>query len=99
MIFNLPNGYKLEKITATGPASNTTVTAGAASNIAVSINPSIKAVTVLGVSKVDGVVDGLAIARIVPSTTGVTIRLLNPTASDITQNAGTVTVDVWVLGY
>jgi len=98
-VYLLPNGYKIEKVSATGPSSNTTVTAGSAADISISISPTIRALDVISVAKIGGVVDGLAIARIVPSTTGVTIRLFNPTAGDLTQNADTVSVEVWVIGY
>jgi len=98
-VYLLPNGYKIEKVSATGPSSNTTVTAGSAEDISVSVSPTIRALDVIGVAKISGVVDGLVIARIIPSTTGATIRLFNPTAGDLTQNADTITVEMWVIGY
>jgi len=98
-VYLLENGYKIEKISTTGPSADVTVTAGAASNVTISISPSIKAKEVIGVAKIDGVPDGVVLARVVPSTSQVVLRLFNPTASDVTVSAGSITIEVFVLGY
>jgi len=98
-VYMLPNGYKIEKVSGTGPASNITVTAGSASDIAIPITSNIRPLAVLAVAKIDGVTDGLVPVRVVPGTSSVTVRLFNPTAGDLTQNANTLTIEVLVIGY
>jgi len=99
-VYVLKSGHKIEKISVTGPSSDVTVTSGAANDVTIPISPSrIKVKEVIGVAKIDGVPDGLAIAGVVPSTSQVVLRLFNPTASDVTVTAGSITVEVSVLGY
>ena len=91
--------------TGTGPSADVTVTSGGANEITTSITlPSglFNVSPTIIVGQIDGIPDGLCIARITASvsdnTVTVTIRLYNPTAADVTVSASAVTVTILAIG-
>ena len=88
--------------TATGPASDTAVTAGTSATITLSyttLNGIKKIVDVVGLVSVSGLPDGIAIEGISISTGNVSLKVRNTTGADITITANSVSVTARVIGY
>jgi len=90
---------KLERLTATGPALDVSVPAGAGADVEISISPELKNVEDVGIRSISGLPANIAVGNIATSATVVTLHAVNPTAAAITVTAGSVTVKVEVEGY
>lgn len=89
-------GFKLVKATATGPGSDTTVTGGSAANLdlAVAANPS-RILEIEALKSVSGLVDGVVLVGVsYPSLTTVRVRVFNPTGTNKTVTANSVSAEV-----
>ncbi len=89
-------GWKLVLASASGPASDVSVGAGAAANVdlTVAANPALIK-EVLGLRTVSGLPDGVVLANVTyPNLSTVRIRVFNPTSGAITIAAGAVSASV-----
>jgi len=90
------DGWKIVKLSATGPAADVTVTAGGAANVDLTIGTSmynVKAIEAL--VSVSGLPDGAVLAGVsYPDLSTVRLRVFNPTGADVTVSAGSVTAYV-----
>jgi len=90
------DGWKIVKATATGPATNVAVSAGAAANVdlTVAANPALIK-EILALKSVSGLPDGVVLASVsYPSLTTIRLRVFNPTTTDITVTANSVTAEI-----
>jgi len=91
---------KLEILTATGPAADVTIAAGAAGDIAISISPELATKELVGCVSLGNLPDAeLNLLGFKTSATAVTLRVYNPTTAGITVSAGSIEVKVLVIGY
>jgi len=89
-------GYKLVTATASGPASNVAVSAGAAANVDLTItaNPA-RILSIEALKSISGLPDGVVLVGVsYPSLTTVRARVFNPTSTDKTVSAGTVSAEI-----
>jgi len=95
------DGKKLVVATATGPASDTTVAAGAAADLSLSYARTTLARVeeARGVRRIAGLPDGVVLVGFEAKADGVTVRVYNATGADVTVSAGSVTTEVELLGY
>jgi hypothetical protein len=86
------DGWKIITASATGPGTNTTVNAGTAANVDLTVasNPA-RIREILAVQSISGLADGVVLAGFsFPTTSTLRLRVFNPTSSNITINAGSV---------
>ena len=94
------DGWKIVLANASGPASNATVNAGTAGNVdlTVAANPAIIR-EILGLKSITGLPDGIVLVGVTyPDLATVRIRVFNPTTSNITIVANTVSAGVLARG-
>ncbi len=94
------DGWKLVIATASGPATNTTVNGGAAGNVdlTVAANPAIIR-EILGLKSITGLPDGIVLVGVTyPNLATVRISVFNPTTTNITISANTVSASVLARG-
>ncbi|MFQ6075627.1 MAG: hypothetical protein ACE5Z5_05785 [Candidatus Bathyarchaeia archaeon] len=94
-------GKKMVELTATGPASDVPVGAGAAADVDLAVGaPPSTILEVLSLKDVSGLPDGVVLAGITyPDVGTVRLRVFNPTAGAITVTADSVTAHAVGLGY
>ena len=90
---------KVEIVSATGPASDVSVGAAAGADVAISISPELATKEYLGIMSISGLTTNIGCGNIAITATAVTLHAINPTAAAITVAAGSVTVNVLVIGY
>jgi lipid-binding SYLF domain-containing protein len=86
------DGWKIVTASATGPGSNVAVSAGAAANVdlTVSANPA-QIKEILAVQSVSGLPDGVVLVGFsFPNISTLRLRVFNPTSTDKTVTAGSV---------
>jgi len=84
-------GYKVKDGSATGPDSDTTIGAGASGDIVIAINePNLYKGAI---TKISGLPAGVVLAGFEISNTAITLHCFNPTSSDVTVTAGSVSVE------
>ena len=98
---------KIKELSATGPASDTTITAGAKATVSISISipkhlfPATRPKIAL-IKAIEGVPDGLALAGLRadagPDSVTVALDLKNVTTTDVTVAANAITVRTVVIG-
>jgi len=92
--------YNISSVSASGPSSDTVVSAGGTANVDLSISADVNVSTPLGIESVSGLPAGVAIAGwTFPDNSTLRLILLNPTASDVTVTAGSVSATVIVLSF
>jgi len=90
------DGFKIVTATATGPGSNVVVSAGGAANVdlTVAANPAVIK-EIIGLVSISGVVDGVVLEGMsYPNLSTVRLRVFNPTATDKTVTANSVTATI-----
>jgi len=97
MSYLLADGKKLAVLTAKGPASDTSVSAGSEVDIDLSVRPGIQSgvINVLAVREITGLVAGVVIKGISvvsPTTIRITVRNVTTAAVTVTANSVTTTV-------
>ena len=94
-MFITADGYKIVTVTATGPASTTAVTAGAAADISLAVEDSPHNILeIIAVKRISGLPDGVVLAGWSATADAVTLRVFNPTAGNIDVTADSVTVEL-----
>ena len=89
-------GFKVVLASASGPSSDTVVSAGGAANVDLSVasNPA-NILEILALKSVSGLPDGVVLVGVsFPSTSTVRLRVFNPTGGDLTVTADSVTAYV-----
>ena len=87
------DGWKIVTASAAGPGSNVTVTSGAAANVDLTVgsNPA-QIREILAVQSVSGLADGVVLVGFsFPTTSTLRLRVFNPTSTDKTVTANSVT--------
>jgi hypothetical protein len=90
------DGWKIITAPAAGPASNVAVSAGAAANVDLTVgsNPALIR-EILAVQSVSGLVDGVVLVGFsFPSTSTLRLRVFNPTSTDKTVTANSVSATI-----
>jgi len=103
IIANLPKPLgkgtrKLEVITATGPAVDVSVGAGATADIEIAISPELASVEEVQVESISDLPANILASQIGFSATAVDLRAVNPTAAAITITAGSLTIRALIIG-
>jgi hypothetical protein len=90
------DGIKIVLATAVGPSSNTVVSAGGAANIDLAVQPNPAVIRkILGFTSVSGLPDGVVLEYVTyPDIATVRVRVFNPTGSDKTVTANSVTATI-----
>jgi hypothetical protein len=104
IIGNLPKAKgkgvrKVEINTATGPSATVSVAAASTADFTISISPELKNVDAVVVIKVSGLPANVSVSQIDFSSTSVTLRAVNPTASAISIAAGSLTITYLAIGW
>ena len=91
-------GTKLVLVRASGPASDTTVGAGASATVALSYAASeaSKILRALGIAAVAGLPDGVVLEGFSADESGVSLKVRNTTGSDVTLSANSLSATVLV---
>jgi len=95
----LRTGEKLALLSASGPSSNVTVSAGDTANVDLTISVGVvsRILQNLGVKSISGLPVGVVIAGFTfPNTTTLRLVIYNPTTSAVTVTADSVSADVLV---
>jgi len=90
------SGFKLVKVTATGPSTNTTINAGNPGSLALSVasNP-FRLLALEAIASISGLPSGIVISNITfTGTSTVTLSVFNASTSNVTVNANTVTATI-----
>jgi len=91
---------KVNLISATGPAVDVSVAAGAAADVSISISIApLTSFTHAYIKRIAGLPDGICLVGFNVTATEVVLRVFNPTTAAITVTAGSVTVELGVIGY
>lgn len=93
------DGYKILTVSAAGPASAVTVSAGGAANVDLSVgaHEASRILSILGLKSVSGLPDGAVLQSVsFPNLSTVRLRVFNPTTSDITVSADSVSAEILV---
>jgi len=89
---------KVEVLTATGPAADVSVGAGATADFDIAISPELKPLDSATANKVSGLPANILVSQIDFSDTAITFRAVNPTAAAITITAKSLTISVEAVG-
>ena len=95
--FHVDTGHKIALLSASGPGADVTVSSGGATNVDLTISLGVVNTILenLSVVSVSGLPDGVVVAGwSFPSSTTLRLRVFNPTASDVTVTAGSVSATV-----
>jgi len=90
---------KVEVLTATGPAADVSVGAGATADFSISISPELGTIEEVIVDRITGLPANILASQIDFTATSVTLRAVNPTAAAITITAGAITIRVVIIGH
>lgn len=87
------DGWKIVVVSAVGPATTTSVTAGSAANINLAVQTTAAIVRdFLSLSSLSGLPDGVVLVGVsYPDLSTVRVRVFNPTGSNINVTANSVT--------